>query len=356
MTEIAASGYPVFIGNIEETSFSDLLDTAYPNAKKVVIVDENTHDECLEYLITTFKQLEDCEVVMIPAGEENKVLEICFQVWEALSEYRIGRRDLVINLGGGLVSDIGGFIASVYKRGVDFINIPTSLLAMVDASVGGKTGIDLGPYKNQLGTFSNPKAVFIDTRFLSTLPGMELLNGYAEMLKHALIADKEHWAELCKVEMLDTLGQEALIARSVGIKNDIVKQDPLEKDLRKKLNFGHTAGHALEGFFLQRKKIAHGHAVALGMLVESFISYRRQMLTDVEWAEIENTILSSFPLLYFTEENIEDFIRLIHNDKKNYGGQIHTCLLEGIGKAKEDVVVEEHEFVEAFIYLNINLN
>src|SRR5690606_12666250 len=149
---------------------ADLLTNDYTNSKKVILVDENTHDACLEYLLTAFDGLEDAEVMLLPAGEENKVMEVCFQVWEALSEYGVGRQDLIINLGGGVVTDMGGFIASLYKRGVDFINIPTSLLAMVDASVGGKTGIDLGMYKNQLGVFANPKRVFVDLGFLNTLP------------------------------------------------------------------------------------------------------------------------------------------------------------------------------------------
>src|SRR5690606_19825507 len=165
---------------------ADLLTNDYTNSKKVILVDENTHDACLEYLLTAFDGLEDAEVMLLPAGEENKVMEVCFQVWEAMSEYGVGRRDLIINLGGGVVTDMGGFIASVYKRGVDFINIPTTLLGMVDASIGGKTGIDLGPLKNQLGVFSNPKAIYVDVTFLETLETKDVVNGYAEMLKHAL--------------------------------------------------------------------------------------------------------------------------------------------------------------------------
>jgi 3-dehydroquinate synthase len=184
MKTLSNSQTQVEIGSITEGSLSLVLQ-AYQNHNLIIIVDENTHDCCLEYMITSFPELERAEVILLPVGEENKVMEVCFQVWQAFTEYGFGRKDLVINLGGGVVTDMGGFIASIFKRGLKFINIPTSLLGMVDAAIGGKTGIDLDRYKNQLGTFSHPTHVFIDPIFLSTLPGEEIFNGYAEMLKHA---------------------------------------------------------------------------------------------------------------------------------------------------------------------------
>lgn len=238
------------IGNHAESSLQHLLDVDYANAKKVIIVDENTHDNCLEALLTHYEALKEAEVILLPPGEENKVMEICFQVWEALTEYKIGRRDLIINLGGGVITDLGGFIASVYKRGVKFINMPTSLLAMVDASSGGKTGIDLGPYKNQLGLFAQPICTIIDPGFLATLPNNEKVWGKAEMLKHGLIANKAHWDAVKKKDVLE-IGIEEII-QSVAIKNSIVLQDPFEQNERKKLNFGHTIAHALEAYFLDK--------------------------------------------------------------------------------------------------------
>jgi 3-dehydroquinate synthase len=262
-------------GSILSSSFEALIDVRYEKSKKIIIVDENTHDNCLEYLLTSFDQLKDAEVMLLPAGEENKVMEVCFQVWNALSEYRIGRKDLIINLGGGLVTDMGGFMASVYKRGVDFIHIPTSLLGMVDASIGGKTGIDLGPFKNQLGTFSQAQKIYIDPIFLATLPEAELWNGYAEMLKHALIADPDHWKSLISISSPEELINLSLIQKSAEIKMSFVNQDPFEKGSRKLLNFGHTIGHAIEGFSLEKDQpIAHGHAVAIGLLLESELSFR----------------------------------------------------------------------------------
>ncbi len=206
-----SSDYQIEIGSLETSGFTNFIQQRYSDSKIVIMVDENTNDNCLEYLITTFDFLAEAEVMLLPSGEENKVMEVCFQVWEALSDYGIGRRDLVINLGGGVVTDMGGFIASVYKRGVDFIQIPTTLLAMIDASIGGKTGIDLGMYKNQLGVFMNPKAIFIDKIFLETLEPKEVVNGFAEALKHALIKDPGLWDEFSSMENLSELSSDEML-------------------------------------------------------------------------------------------------------------------------------------------------
>ncbi len=351
MNQIQANNYTIEVGNLVESSFQTLLNTKYASSKKVILVDENTHDYCLEYLLTNFEELTDAEVMLLPVGEENKVMAVCFQVFEALSEYQIGRNDVIINLGGGLVSDMGGFVASIYKRGIDFINIPTSLLAMVDASIGGKTGIDLGPYKNQLGTFTDPKSLFVDISFLETLPEEEIMNGYAEMLKHALILDKSYWNELTSLASLDDLLDENLILRSIELKNEIVKADPFEKGNRKKLNFGHTAGHALEGFFLDSTPISHGHAVGIGMIGETFLSYKKGLLSEKEWQSIEDVLLNIFPLIPFETEDISTFIELMKNDKKNFEGAIKCCLLSSIGECLIDQNITENEIKEMFCYL-----
>ena len=250
------------IGSILEGGFQAYLKT-FENQKIVILVDENTHDYCLEYLITSFPELERAEIMLLPCGEENKVMEVCFQVWQAFTEYHVERKDLVINLGGGVVTDMGGFIASIYKRGLTFIHVPTSLLGMVDAAIGGKNGIDLDGYKNQLGTITQPACVFIDSGFLGTLPAEEIFNGYAEMLKHALIGDVALWEEIRHIHSEDELIQQEVIVKAIRVKTNIIEQDPLEGGLRKKLNFGHTVGHALESYFFQSTPISHGHAVAL---------------------------------------------------------------------------------------------
>ncbi|MES2799631.1 MAG: 3-dehydroquinate synthase [Bacteroidota bacterium] len=327
-------------GDITVSSFQAVLNQ-YSSSKKVIIVDDNTHDNCLEFLITSYTELADAEVILLPAGEENKVMEVCFQVWEAMSEYEIGRKDLVINLGGGVVTDMGGFIASTFKRGIDFINIPTTLLGMVDASIGGKTGIDLGPYKNQIGTFALPIKTFIDQRFLASLPEEELWNGFSEMTKHALIQDGDFWNQLKTIENSSQLIDLNMIQRAAAIKMNVVDIDPFEKGDRKKLNFGHTIGHALEGFFLEYSEpIAHGQAVAAGMLLESRLSNAVGLLTIEELQEIE-LVLKKFPVLEFQLQDIPQIIRLMHNDKKNSEGVIKGVVLKSIGESEYDFRYDE---------------
>lgn len=359
MYTLETPDYQIEVGSLETSGLSSFIQQNYIDSKIVIIVDENTNDNCLEYLITTFDFLAEAEVMLLPAGEENKVMEVCFQVWEALSEYRIGRRDLIINLGGGVVTDMGGFIAAVFKRGIDFIHIPTSLLGMVDASIGGKTGIDLGMHKNQLGVFRNPKAIYIDKIFLGTLEPREFVNGFAEVIKHALITDTGLWKELTKLENLSEVATDEMLTRIISIKLDIVKQDPKEKGMRKILNFGHTVGHALEGYFLSKEPVDHGHAVALGIIAESYISMNSGKLTQTEFSEIEQLILAWFPIPQITMADMEGIVELLYNDKKNHSGKIQCCLLDRIGHCLYDQPIEEGDFVEALVYLmskSVSLN
>jgi 3-dehydroquinate synthase len=342
---IKAKDYSIEFGPLLDSNFQNLLTKNYSNSKKIILVDENTHEFCLEYLITNYPELADAEVMLLPEGEENKVMEVCFQVWEALSEYKVSRKDLIINLGGGVVTDMGGFIASIYKRGIDFINIPTSLLAMVDASIGGKTGIDLGSYKNQLGVFSNPKAIFIDESFLHTLPEEEKLNGFAEMIKHGLVKNINHFKKLVPIEKgkinLD------LIYDSVSIKNEIVLADPNENNERKKLNFGHTFGHAIEGFFLQTEnQIKHGHAVALGMLCETYLSCLKGKIDSAIYNDIHEIIESEFKLISIQEVDHFAIINLMEQDKKNQGNKILCVLLTEIGQCEFDQEISRDEIIE----------
>jgi 3-dehydroquinate synthase len=348
---LKASDYQIEIGSLEASGFSDFIQQYYTDSKIVIIVDENTNDNCLEYLITTFDFLAEAEVILLPSGEENKVMEVCFQVWEALSEYRVGRRDLIINLGGGVVTDMGGFIASIFKRGIDFIHIPTTLLGMVDASIGGKTGIDLGMYKNQLGVFRNPKAIYIDKIFLGTLEPRDFVNGFAEVIKHALIQDLDLWKQLTELDNLSEISTDEMLNRIISIKLNVVNQDPLEAGLRKVLNFGHTAGHAIEGYFLFKEPVEHGHAVALGIITESYISMRLGKLTQAEFVEIEQMILAWFPIPQITMGDIKGIVELLYNDKKNHSGKIQCCLLDKIGNCIYNQTVEESTFIDAFVYL-----
>jgi 3-dehydroquinate synthase len=333
---------PIEWGPLLNSTFSSIL-APFASRKIAILVDENTHDHCLEFLITSFEALAEAEVIMLPAGEENKVLEVCFQVWETLTEAGFGRHDLLINLGGGMVTDLGGFVASVYKRGLAFINVPTSLLGMVDAAVGGKTGIDFAGYKNQIGTFAAAQATYIDTGFLHTLPSEEWANGFAELLKHALISDAQLWQALSKIQDIQNELHSEFIQQGVQIKAEIVAQDPTENGLRKILNFGHTIGHALESYYLNTETpLSHGHAVAIGLLLESKLSVEQATLTKEEFLSIETRIKSSYALQI--PNDAEGLWALMQQDKKNDNGEVRICLLPQIGSCLFDQKLAYEDF------------
>jgi 3-dehydroquinate synthase len=341
-------------GNLAENGFNALLSSPrYAQSKKIIITDENVFDLWMEDFISAFEALHEAEIIQLPAGEENKVIDICQHVWSALSEYEIGRNDLIINFGGGVITDMGGFIAATFKRGLSFINVPTTLLSQVDASVGGKTGIDLGPYKNQIGVFADADFVFIDARYLTTLPTIELESGYAEMLKHGLIADVNYWLALKSINPTDH--PEKLletIHHSVAIKRQIVLEDHKEKGGRKKLNFGHTIGHAIEGYCLANDAaVPHGYAVAWGMLAESFISVKMDLLNQNDFEEINTSIRNRYPKLEVAITAIGQITPLLLNDKKNVNGEISFTLLKGIGNAVYNQIVKDNLIVEALKFI-----
>lgn len=316
-----------------------------------IIADSNTYNYCLPNFLSQVATEIPIEIIEIEPGEENKTIETCIGVWETLTELGADRKGLIINLGGGVVTDLGGFVAATYKRGIDYINVPTSLLAMTDASVGGKTGIDLGALKNQVGVISNPKAVLIDADFLNTLPAEHMRSGLAEMLKHGLIADKSYWNSLIALNNLTTDDLAGLIKQSVQIKNNIVQQDPFEKGVRKMLNFGHTLGHAIESFFLEseaKKTMLHGEAVAIGMILESHISLQKQLIKQEDYREIKAVIDSVFNKVYFNDEDINAVIKMLIHDKKNEFGNIQFVLLNGIGNAIINQGVDNELIYNAF--------
>lgn len=359
MHKIETDGYSLEIGSILDSSFSELLAKQYANSKKVIITDENVREHCLEYLVTNFEGLYDAEIIMLPAGEETKQMDYVENVLEAFSDYGIGRYDLIINLGGGVITDFGGFVASIYKRGCGFINIPTSLLAMVDASVGGKTGINLGVFKNQIGVFSNPLALYIDTAFLQSLPQVELINGIAEMIKHGIIANKDHFEYVR--DLMENGGEfdERVLIDSIAIKNEIVKSDPFEKGERKRLNFGHTIGHVIEGHYFDTLEIKHGHAIAIGMVMEGFLSLKLTGLDEGDYMGLESFLTSYYPLPNFSDEDIKEMIEMLENDKKNKDGKILCTLITEIGNSVYDQHVTPSQFLEVFMHFKnrqLNLN
>jgi len=332
MKVIESDNYQILIGEKSLTAFwfSDYSAVA-------ILVDENTKKHCLPFLLGANPQLNNALIIEIKSGEENKNIATCNYIWQQLTSHNFDRNSLLLNLGGGVIGDMGGFCASTYKRGIDFVQIPTTLLAMVDASVGGKLGVDLDGLKNTIGLFSNPKAVLVSPEFLKTLSENQLVFGFAEVIKHALITDVDFWNHLTKTEFQDLVWEE-VISRSIAIKNKIVLSDPKEKGERKKLNFGHTFGHAIESYYLQKgTPVLHGQAIALGMLIESKMSD----LTKIEKEEITAFILSSFTLPYNPDKN--QLITFMKNDKKNKERKINFSLLKGIGNCSIDNLFSPNE-------------
>ncbi|MBC2844974.1 3-dehydroquinate synthase [Winogradskyella flava] len=321
-----------------------------------ILADTNTHEYCLPNFLAQLESGDTIvEVMEMPEGEDHKTIDICTGVWEALSEYNADRKSLLINLGGGVVTDLGGFVASTYMRGIDYINVPTSLLSMVDASVGGKTGVDLGVLKNQIGVISEPSMVLIDTSYLETLPQNHMVSGYAEMLKHGLIQDNDYWNTLINFENLDASKLDQLIYDSVVIKNKVVTEDPKEQGLRKILNFGHTLGHAIESYFLgnaDKTPLLHGEAIAIGMILEAYISTKVSGLSPEAFKNIKDGILKTFSLVSINENDQKLISNFMKHDKKNSHGIIKFVLLNAIGIPKIDCEVNAEIISEAFDYYN----
>lgn len=321
-------------------------------SKIFIIVDENTNNDCLPKVLPMIETEVAIEIIELETGEENKIIETCVQVWNVLIELGADRKSLVINLGGGVITDMGAFIASTFKRGISFVNIPTTLLAMVDASVGGKNGVDLGALKNQIGTITNPGLVIIDSEFLDTLPQNQMRSGLAEMLKHGLIANKQHWERLKNLNNIDFADFDSLISESISIKNTIVIEDPKEDGIRKALNFGHTLGHAIETFFLEnsnKKTLLHGEAIAAGMIMESFISLEKKLISETEFLEIKATINHVFDKIEINENEHQNIIDLLIHDKKNEYGKVQFALLDGIGKIKINQTTDNETIIKAFV-------
>lgn len=350
MHPISAGNHSIYF-NEQVYSFLEtyIHEKRYSNV--FILVDSNTSEHCLSYFLSSLVVEVPLEIIELEPGEEHKTITTCVEVWQTLIELGADRKTLLINLGGGVVTDLGGFVASTFKRGIDFINIPTSLLGMVDAAIGGKNGVDLGPLKNQIGVINPPQAVLIDTDFLSTLPGNQMRSGLAEMLKHGLIHDRRYWEKFNELSQLDYTDLDELIYRSIEIKNEIVLQDPTENGIRKALNFGHTLGHAIESYFLEsdeKKSLLHGEAIAAGMILEAFLSYEKQLLTRDEYQEIKTLLLSLYEPLDFSEKDMEEILNYLIHDKKNEYGRIQFALLDGIGGISLNQYFENQQIIAAF--------
>ncbi len=316
-----------------------------------ILVDENTHELCLPQFMAEIEGDYQFEIIEIASGEVHKTIETCVGVWEALSELGADRKSILINLGGGVLTDLGGFVASTFKRGIDFINVPTTLLSMVDASIGGKTGVDLGSLKNQIGVINQPIMVLVIPDFLDTLDHRQVRSGFAEMLKHGLIQNQVYWESLKKTETLADMKDHILT--SIRIKNAVVLQDPTEQDIRKILNYGHTLGHAIESYFLENESkdaLLHGEAIAIGMILEGYLSNKVTGLQKSSLEDIKSTFLKRYEKVVFLAEDITAILKLMKYDKKNSHGKVNFVLLKSIGEPEVDVEIPVELFAEAFAY------
>ncbi|SDK24698.1 3-dehydroquinate synthase [Catalinimonas alkaloidigena] len=332
--------------NIGPTLAQWLADRSY--SKIAVLTDTNTQRDCYPLLAEV---LPPHVTYTVPAGEQHKHLATCQQIWHFLTEQQFDRHGVVLNLGGGVMGDMGGFCAATYKRGVDFVQLPTTLLAQVDASVGGKLGVDFEGYKNHVGVFAQPAAVLIGTDFLRTLPTRELRSGFAEVIKHCLIADAQQWEALRQVPFAqqDWL---ALVEHSVAIKSGITERDPKEKGERKLLNFGHTVGHAVESWLLAHpdRAILHGEAIAVGMICEGYLSVQQSGLSEADFRTMQTWLLDLYGKVTLSADDIAGIVPLARQDKKNRDGIIRSVLLEAPGRARYDQSIAETAMVEALAY------
>jgi 3-dehydroquinate synthase len=353
------------VSNIYEgaTVFSAIQNTLRDDFQKThmifVLVDENTREHCLPALVSFTPALSNAKVIEIKSGENQKSLESANYIWKTLAEHKAGRDSLLINVGGGVISDLGGFVAATYKRGIPYINVPTTLLAMTDASIGGKLAINLDKVKNQVGVFELPRGVYIYSGFLRTVQQADFLNGISEIMKYGLIMDYGLWKKVSKLNFGTLLAEpfrnslwDDLIRRTIKTKSEIIEKDFRDLRERRILNFGHTFGHAFESFFSKEdgQGISHGHAVASGILCESYLSTLKSGLKEKELEEIVQVVSSLFPPLPIKQEDFPRLIELMQQDKKNISGNINFTLLKTIGKGlinqhcSEEMVVQALEF------------
>ena len=352
MNSIKAISYNVHFQDKGYNSLSNLI--AENNYSTLfILVDENTLKYCYPKFIPNLQTDKRIEVIEIESGEINKNLETCIGVWNAITELGGDRKSLIITLGGGVITDLGGFVASCFKRGIDFVNIPTTLLSMVDASVGGKTGVDLGVLKNQIGLFANPEMVLVDTDYLTTVSEREIKSGTAEIIKYGITYDITLFNEIKNNKDLKI---EDLIFRSIEIKNEVVLKDPKEQNIRKILNFGHTLGHAIESFYLEsddKESLTHGEAIAIGMVCESYMSSKILNFPIKNVVEIKKVILSIYNKTDLLIEDFSGILELLKHDKKNVKGRVNFVLLNDYEDYKLDCEVSNDLIIESMKFYNI---
>lgn len=347
---------------ISQNLQQDILDaySACEHDKTFILCDETTAKLCLDTLqvermsenrIRLCKEIE-AQLIVIPAGDDNKTIQSIASVWEALSQNGTTRHSLLINIAGGMVTDLGGFAAASFKRGINFINIPTTLLSQVDASVGGKTGINFCGYKNEIGAFCDADTVIISSEFLKTLDSENILSGYAEMLKHALLKDNEMLAEHLNFNFdfdLDYDKLQSMVAESIAVKQKVVTEDPHEKGIRKALNLGHTFGHAFESWAMRHNcSVLHGYAVAWGLICELYLSAKKCDFPTDKLHQVASFIKENYGKLGITCDDYPELLELMTHDKKNTSSSsINFTLLGNVGDIRINQTASKEEIEDA---------
>ncbi|MFK5878136.1 MAG: 3-dehydroquinate synthase [Flavobacteriaceae bacterium] len=352
MKSIQSDNYLIHFNKNSYAKINSYLADNVPT-KIFVLVDENSHEYCYPIFIQQVETTVDIEIIEIESGEENKNIHTCINLWNILTELGADRKSLIINLGGGVITDMGGFVASTFKRGISFINIPTTLLSMVDASAGGKTGVDLGVLKNQIGMFSNPEMVLIDSQYLATVSAREIRSGMAEVIKYGLTYDTRLWNKSKNFTGFIASEIDNLIYRSIEIKNEVVLQDPKEHGVRKVLNYGHTLGHAIESYFLEsndKENLTHGEAIAIGMVTEAFISNKLFDFPKNILEEIKKHIITIFGKTVIEKEEFDPIMELLIHDKKNTNGNVNFVLLTDLEHYKFNCKVSKELIIESLDY------
>lgn len=325
--------------------FSVLKEHGLSESQIFILADSSTSEHCLPIIQNDLPGGgRRCVLLNVPDGESSKSLATAEHLYSRLLEYQADRNSVLLNVGGGMVCDLGGFVASTYKRGMFCINIPTTVLSQVDAAIGGKTGINHMGYKNMIGTFQFPLETIIYPKFLNTLPKREVLSGFAEMIKHAIIGSPELWQEMLEAEFIDLPFIQERIAPSMEIKKSIVRSDFREEGERKKLNFGHTIGHALESYMFEspEKDLLHGEAVALGMMAETYISHRKGYITEGLLNEINTFIAKNYQGVSLHQSQYHRLVEIIRQDKKGTAKKLNMTLVKGVG----EVVINRNPTME----------
>lgn len=349
-TIINSTGYSIFIGNdVYDTIRSFLHRYEFSEHKIFVLVDHNSRKYCLPRLMSNIQLFQKVHIIEVPTGEEIKDINYCQKLWQEMADNNADRNSILVNLGGGVISDLGGFVAATFKRGIRHLNIPTTLLSMVDAAIGGKVGVDMKGLKNQIGLFSNPQVVFVIPEFLDTLPKRQMLAGFSEIIKHSIIYERNYWEELSSQQFDEIKDWKELIDWSVEVKNYFVTEDPLDTGFRKVLNFGHTIGHAIETFSYQNDKeiLLHGEAIAIGMICELYISSKITRFPKSEMDEVIHYITSQFKHYPLRSGNFDLILDIMKHDKKNTGSTFNFTLLTTIGNSMINQEVDSKLILES---------